>query len=70
MSAAARAQCRSLSDIWAEAAHEWLRNHAQEYEPQPPTPAAAALAVPRPARSWTAIDTVLADLRRSPDTAA
>lgn len=70
MSAAARAQCRSLSEIWVEAAHEWLRQHAQEHEPQPPTPAAAALAVPCPSRSWAAIDTVLADLRRSPGTAA
>lgn len=72
MSTAAHLCGRSLSDIWAEAAREWLRRHAHEHEPepQPPTPAAAALAVPRPTRSWAAIDTVLAELRRSPDSAA
>lgn len=66
MAAAARTAGRSLSEVWAEAAHEWLTLHAREDEPQPPTPAAAALAVPRPARSWVGIDAVLADLRHAP----
>lgn len=72
MCAAAQARGRSLSEIWAEAAREWLRQHAHSStdEPQPPTPAAAALPIPKPARSWAAIDAVLADLRRSPDSAA
>jgi hypothetical protein len=70
MRAAAHAHGRSLNDVWAEAAREWLSQHLHEDEPQPPTPAAAALALPRPTRSWAGIDAVLGELRRSPDTAA
>ncbi|MGH2515998.1 MAG: hypothetical protein ACRDHP_10120, partial [Ktedonobacterales bacterium] len=67
MSAAASARGRSLSEVWTEAARDWLlRQHPHEDEPQPPTPAAAALAIPKPARSWAAIDAALADLRRVP----
>ena len=69
MAAAARVSGRSLSDVWAEAAREWLSQHAREDEPQPPTPAAAALAVPRPPRSWVGIDAILSDLRHAPASA-
>lgn len=65
MSLAASTCGQSLSDIWAEAAREWLAQHAREDEPQPPTPAGAALAIPRPMRSWAAIDAALAALRES-----
>lgn len=65
MSAAAQACGRSEGDIWAEAAEEWLTRYALDNEPQPPTPAAAALSVPRPARSWSAIDALLTELRAS-----
>jgi hypothetical protein len=70
MRAAAHAHGRSLDDVWAEAARQWLSQHLHEDEPQPPTPAAAALALPRPTRSWAGIDAVLGELRRSTDTAA
>lgn len=65
MAAAAQACGRSEGDIWAEAAEEWLSRYALDDEPQPPTPAAAALSIPRPARCWGAIDALLADLRVS-----
>lgn len=65
MSAAAQASGRSEGDIWAEAAEEWLTRYVLDNEPQPPTPAAAALSVPRPARSWSAIDALLTELRAS-----
>ncbi|MFI5274920.1 MAG: hypothetical protein ACHQ4H_17965 [Ktedonobacterales bacterium] len=56
---------RTESEIWAEAAREWLMRRAREDEPQPPTPAAAALPVPRVAHAWHAIDALLAELRMS-----
>ncbi len=65
MSAAARASGRSEGDIWAEAAEEWLTRYTLDNEPQPPTPAAAALSGPRPTRSWSAIDALLTELRAS-----
>lgn len=65
MAAAAQACGRSEADIWAEAAEDWLARYALDNEPQPPTPAAAALSVPRPARSWNAIDALLTELRAS-----
>lgn len=65
MAAAAHTCGRSEGDIWAEAAEEWLTRYALDNEPQPPTPAAAALSVPRPARSWHAIDALLTELRAS-----
>jgi hypothetical protein len=54
---------RTESEIWAEAAREWLMRRARDDEPQPPTPAAAALPVPRIAHAWHAIDALLAELR-------
>lgn len=65
MAAAAHACGRSEADIWAEAAEEWLTRYMLDDEPQPPTPAAAALSVPRPPRSWSAIDALLTELRAS-----
>ncbi|HEX8034061.1 MAG TPA: hypothetical protein VF510_09450 [Ktedonobacterales bacterium] len=65
MAAAAQACGRSEADIWAEAAEDWLAHYALDNEPQPPTPAAAALSVPRPVRSWSAIDALLTELRAS-----
>lgn len=65
MAAAAHACGRSEADIWAEAAEEWLTRYALDNDPQPPTPAAAALSLPRPARSWNAIDALLTELRAS-----
>lgn len=65
MAAAAHASGRNEGDIWAEAAEEWLTRYTLDNEPQPPTPAAAALSVPRPARSWSAIDALLTELRAS-----
>lgn len=69
MRAAACASGRSESEVWAEAAREWLRQRQQDDGPLPP-PAAAALAIPRRARSWSAIDVVLADLRQPRRSAA
>ena len=63
MRAAAWSTGRPEGELWVEAAREWLTRRALDDEPQPPTPAAAALAVPRPSSAWAAIDTLLADLR-------
>ncbi len=66
MAAAARALGRSESDVWVEAAREWLRR--REGEPGAP-PAAAALGVSpvsqprRRDRIWDDIDTLLIELR-------
>jgi hypothetical protein len=69
MSEAAATGGRSQSEVWAEAAREWLLRHRPEDDPQPPPPAASAL---RPAaqraaaereRCWAAIDILLSDLR-------
>ncbi len=62
MRAAAYASGRSESAVWAEAAREWLRQ--RQHDDGPPSPPAAALAVPRRSRSWHSIDAVLADLRQ------
>lgn len=56
---------RDEAAVWAEAAREWLASRARDDEPQPPTPAAAALPCPRAASTWAAIDAVLADLGTS-----
>ena len=63
MSAAAQAQGRSESDVWVEAAREWLRR--REVAPTPPPPAASATSVPsrRIARIWDDIDALLVELR-------
>jgi hypothetical protein len=63
MRRAAAAEGRDEAATWAEAAREWLAGRARDDEPQPPTPAAAALPCPRAASAWAAIDAVLADLR-------
>jgi hypothetical protein len=63
MARAARLAGRGEGELWAEAAREWLTRRARGDEPLPPTPAAPALPVPRPPRSWSAIDSVLRDLR-------
>jgi hypothetical protein len=69
MAAVAAATGRAESDIWAEAAREWLLRHSPEDDPQPPPPAASA---PHPAAraarqsTWTAIDVLLGDLRGTP----
>jgi hypothetical protein len=57
---------RTESEIWAEAAREWLARRQRDDEPLPPTPAAAALPVPRRAHAWEAIDLLLEDLREAP----
>ena len=57
---------RTESEIWAEAAREWLTRRMLDDEPQPPTPAAAALPLPRVVGAWEAIDLVLHDLRKAP----
>jgi hypothetical protein len=61
MRATARRIERPESELWAEAAREWLARRVLDDEPPPP--AGAALAVPRPPTAWAAIDTLLADLR-------
>jgi hypothetical protein len=63
MAEIAAASGRSESDLWAEAARAWLDSRAFDDEPLPPAPA-AALALPRPTRSWEMIDDLLAELRQ------
>lgn len=63
MRRAAASEGRDEAATWAEAAREWLAGRARDDEPQPPTPAAAALPCPRAASAWAAIDAVLTDLR-------
>ena len=63
MADAAYARGCSEDDIWNEAAREWLLRHFRNDEPPPTAPAAAPIPRPRPARSWDAIDVVLAQLR-------
>jgi len=66
---------RSESEVWAEAAREWLDHRAgvimlrdDDRDDEPPPAAPAALPQPlRPTRSWTAIDALLADLRAPAD---
>jgi hypothetical protein len=70
MSAVARSEGMSESEIWSAAARAWLERRTRDDEPQPPTPAGAALPIPLRARSWAAIDTLLRDLRRPKTPAA
>lgn len=63
MRRAAASEGRDEAAAWAEAAREWLAGRARDDEPQPPTPAAAALPCPRAASAWAAIDAVLDHLR-------
>lgn len=65
MREAAWSEGRTESEIWAEAARQWLMRRVRDDEPQPPTPAAAALPVPRIAHAWHAIDALLGELRAS-----
>ncbi len=63
MSAAARAAGRSESEVWVEAAREWLRR--REGEPGAPPAAAQPVAMPprRVTRAWDDIDALLIALR-------
>jgi hypothetical protein len=70
MSAVAHSEGISESEIWSAAARAWLERRTRDDEPQPPTPAGAALPIPLRTRSWAAIDTLLRDLRRPKTPAA
>lgn len=70
MAREARQGSRSESEVWAEAAREWLRRRGAGDEPHPPDPPAAALPLPRVSRSWEAIDALLCELRVAPVPAA
>lgn len=66
MSEAARVQGRSESDVWVEAAREWLRRRDGVQTPPSAAPAYLAAAVspaPRMTRVWGEIDAVLQALR-------
>lgn len=66
MSEAARAQGRSESDVWVEAAREWLRRRDGVETPPSAAPAYAAAPAspaPRMTRVWGEIDAVLQALR-------
>lgn len=67
MSAAAAAQGRSESDVWVEAAREWLRR--REIAPvAPPTASTPPVSASRRvARVWDAIDALLVELRAPAD---
>lgn len=63
MSAAAEAQGRSESDVWVEAAREWLRRR-EVASVTPPVASAPPVAVARRvARVWDTIDALLVELR-------
>jgi hypothetical protein len=64
MAEAALSSGRAESDLWAEAAGDWLRRHAFDDDPFPPAPA-GALVAPRRATSWDAIDDLLTTLRQA-----
>ncbi len=62
MAEAARAQGRSESEVWVEAAREWLT--PRESAPAAPPAAPATVARPRRvARAWDDIDALLVELR-------
>jgi hypothetical protein len=65
MTAAAAATGRHESEIWAEAAREWLARHTPDDDPPPPPGAIQRAPVVRAARDrcWGAIDVLLGDLR-------
>jgi hypothetical protein len=71
MSEAARVCGRSESDVWVEAAREWLRRRDSETGAAPVAPVAPALSEPsaaptrRSARRWDEIDALLIELRRA-----
>jgi hypothetical protein len=66
MTAAAAATGRQESEIWAEAAREWLARHTPDDDPPPPD-AARHAPVMRATRDrcWGAIDVLLGDLRHT-----
>ncbi len=69
MSEVARAQGRSESEVWVEAAREWLRRREIEpvTPPAPPATASSRSATPRrPSRVWDDIDALLIELRMPP----
>lgn len=65
MSEAARALGRSESEIWVEAARDWLNRHelALATAPAAPAPAPAPEVSRRMTRVWDDIDVLLSDLR-------
>lgn len=65
MTAAARATGRHESEVWAEAAREWLARHTPDDDPPPPPGASAHAPIMRATRDrcWGAIDVLLGDLR-------
>lgn len=71
MSEAAQARGLSESDVWVEAAREWLRRREGEAGAAPVAPVAPAHAEPsvapirRSARRWDEIDALLIELRRA-----
>ncbi|MGH2502596.1 MAG: hypothetical protein ACRDID_08790, partial [Ktedonobacterales bacterium] len=71
MSEAARACGRSESDVWVEAAREWLRRRDSETGAAPVAPITPAQSEPsaastrRSARRWDEIDALLFELRRA-----
>ena len=71
MAEAARACGRSESDVWVEAAREWLRRRDSETGAAPVAPIAPAQSEPssaptrRSARRWDEIDALLIELRRA-----
>ncbi|HEY7973969.1 MAG TPA: hypothetical protein VID72_01385 [Ktedonobacterales bacterium] len=71
MSEAARACGRSESDVWVEAAREWLRKREGEAGAAPVAPMTPAQSEPsaaptrRSARRWDEIDALLIELRRA-----
>lgn len=73
MSEAARTQGRSESDVWVEAAREWLRRRDGVETPPSAAPAyvaAPATPAPRMTRVWGEIDAVLQALRAPARTGA
>lgn len=71
MSEAAQARGLSESDVWVEAAREWLRRREGEAGAAPVAPVAPAQAEPsvapirRSARRWDEIDALLIELRHA-----
>jgi hypothetical protein len=67
MARAARALGRAESDVWVEAAREWLQRHAPEGDGGGPEPLASRTpsdsTLLRRCREWRAIDAVLDTLR-------
>jgi len=63
MRESARNAGRSESEVWAEAAREWLLMRGAGDGPEPTSPASAPRPCPQRARSWSGIDALVAVLR-------